>query len=140
MSNKRLHTTASPPPLDFAPACHAAVSLVAPLRHLGSSATCCFCGARVREAQLVRPIWGPRPCPQGHLHRPLEVVVRCRSCADAERRLLKEDARAVAMVGAAAQVLDQHKPDPLPPHGLAPSSMARQPRKSMAVAAQGNLF
>jgi hypothetical protein len=72
---------------------YAAVLVAAPLRPLGNTVTCCFCGARVREAELVRPIWGPRPCPQGHLHAPLAVVTRCRSCAEAERHRLEEHAR-----------------------------------------------
>lgn len=46
-------------------------------RERGERASCCICGARTRRYALVRPCWGKRPCPQGHLHHPLELVAIC---------------------------------------------------------------
>lgn len=97
MPNKRSSAAAAGPHdgAHLAVVRHAMAPQVAPLQRLPGIVTCCFCGARVREAELVRPIWGPRPCPQGHRHHPLEVVARCRACYEADRRRLAEHARAV---------------------------------------------
>jgi len=125
---------------DLSLARHDAVPLAAPLRALAGAVTCCFCGARVREAELVRPIWGPRPCPQGHLHSPLEVVARCRSCAEAERHRLEEHARRVARMQASLQELSRAE-SVTPREQCAPSAPAATRRRTpVGTIAQASLF
>jgi hypothetical protein len=72
-----------------------------PGRRFPGAMACCLCGRQVREAELVRPFWGPRPCPQGHEHHPLEVVPRCLECSREEERRYRERLARVEAGGAA---------------------------------------
>lgn len=65
---------------------------------LPGRSACCLCGRPVRQADLVRPFWGPRPCPRGHRHYPLELVPCCPDCSrDEEERYRERLARVASL-------------------------------------------